>query len=272
MSRDKSKEMVDYLTTWLSRHKTAADIAPGVQREKERAEWQHETWSAVSSSAPEEVRRKVEEGFELAIKQLKSDLPLPPEYDPSVLPTISTTVTGSSMSVYTSVFTTYHLEQTSSDDVEPYLISYQILNEAHNRPKEVRNLLEQKFSVLVPLFDRALAAFETAKSQPDQIPAAALELRTLIDKFQGELFDRARQRPREDMKWETMAERLGTTPNPDAARKAIHGQLIDRTTIYARLSSLAKRRREEGLAELNALLPLVLDHLLVVAGSINKAA
>ena len=94
MAQDKSKDIFDYLGLWLSRHKSEAELIPLVQRAYDEAQWQHKTWTAVNSSAPDMLRADVEARLDFAFEQLKTNLPLPPEYGSFVSSGVANTMTG----------------------------------------------------------------------------------------------------------------------------------------------------------------------------------
>lgn len=140
--------------------------------------------------------------------------PLPPDYSPLAMEAVATSAANTSVSTYGAVLKIGDLKNIPPEQSEPYLFPYRALQEKYNRRSEVRNLLERKLPSLLSQFDRSASAYDTAKSQPEQIPTAALELRNLLDEFKGELIERARRYPKENMNWETMAERLGVIPDP----------------------------------------------------------
>jgi hypothetical protein len=151
---------------------------------------------------------------------------------------------------------------------QPYVKTYQILQQNHDRRVVVQRLITQNFPHLSSCFNVASSAFETAKSLADQIPSAANEMRVVLDKLKGELFEKARSWPKENMKWEVMAERLGKIPDPKSGAQLIKDQEVYRDQLYGRLSQLLKERDESDRDELTSLWVLFLDDLALILGSI----
>lgn len=269
MENDKSKDCADYLKTWLSRHKAAGDLVPHVQRLSEEAQWQHSAWAAVRPVAPAHLRADVDARIDHAFVALKTQLPLPPDYGSFVSSAAASTVTSSTMSTYGAVLHVEDLNCIAPAVTAQHIALYQELQGRHNRSIEVRALLEQRFRRLTPQFDHASAAVQTAKSQPDKVPFAATEARNLVDALKGELLEAARRVPQENMTWKLMSDRLGTVPDPACGAQSLRDQEAHRRDIYGRLSDLIKHRRNAGSRELDAVWPLVLDHIFVVCGSVK---
>jgi hypothetical protein len=87
-------------------------------------------------------------------------------------------------------------------------------------------------------------------------------MRTTLDGVEGELFEEARSWPKENMKWDIMADRLGKDPT---RRRLLLNQGSIRTRLYEHLSDIAKRRPKPNTPALDALWTTWLDHLLIVA-------
>jgi hypothetical protein len=151
---------------------------------------------------------------------------------------------------------------------QPYVETYQILQHNHDRRLTVETLITENFPRLSSHFNIASSTFETAKSLADRIPSASNEMRVVLDKLKGELFEKARSRPKENMTWDVMAERLGKIPDPKSGAQLIKDQEVHRDQLYGLLSQLLKKRDESERAELASLWVLFLDHLAVVLGSI----
>ena len=167
MSDDKAKELRDYLGEFLERNKRQAELIPEVQRAYEVATWQYQTLTAVGSAAPTQTKQEINSRIDHALAQIKTHLPLPAHY--TILPrAIANTVTGSSMSIYAAI-TDRDLEE-MGDIARPYVQTYQILQQNHDRRFTVETLIGKKSPSVSAQFDVVSSAFETAKSLPIKSP------------------------------------------------------------------------------------------------------
>jgi hypothetical protein len=262
MSQDKAKEIRDRLEEWLQEAERVQRLVPQVQRAYDGADWQYKAWTDVSSSAPEHIRVQVEQTFARTYEELKTYLPELPSYSTASLGTIANTVTGSTMSLYGAILTAENI-QDFGEIARPHVVAYQALQENQNRVEQVRGQLNRKFPVLIPVFTIAADSVERSRTDKDGIPGAANDLRLLLDKLKGELFDRARRAPRENMTWDKMAVRLGSIPDESSGQKTIKEQEKHGTQIYELLSDIVHKRNNRDLADLQSTWPLVLDHLLI---------
>lgn len=109
-------------------------------------------------------------------------------------------------------------------------------------------------------FESAVRAYQQSRVGVGQPSGAALEMRTLLDAVQGELFERARKASGEKMVWSTMSERLASSAlGPDV----LGSQEAVRAALCADLSTVAKQR---GVRSIENLWAQSLDHLFVVLG------
>jgi hypothetical protein len=260
MNENVSKEIQDHLEQWLQRQKQSAEIVPAVQRAFEDACWQHRALTQLGDAIPEEKKRVLEEQLDLSKRQLKRSLPLPPAYAPTAINSMTTGVTSSTSTVY-GVFLVAADKPKYKERARYLMQEYAELQGQHERAAAVSELLSRQFPGLSTQFRLAKDACMVAKSQPDQVPGAASEVRNLLDRFEGELFDKARQVPKENMTWEKMAERLATPAGLPTETQILLDEKHRRARIYARLSKIAKRRDESGSEEIFSLWVLTLDHL-----------
>ena len=265
MNNDKAKELRDYLREFLDRNKRQTELIPEIQRAYEVANWQYQTLTAVGSAAPTQIQQEINLRLGYALTQMKTHLPLPMDYTIS-LSAIANTVTGSTMSIYAAM-TDRDLQEVGAI-AQTYVTDYQILQQNHGRRVAVEKLIKENFPHLSSYFNAASNAFETAKSLADETPSAANEMRVVLDKLKGELFEKARSWPKENMTWKVMAERIGKIPDPTSGAQLIKDQEVHRDQLYSRLSQLLKKRDASNGNELANLWALLLDHLAVVLGSI----
>jgi hypothetical protein len=172
------------------------------------------------------------------------------------------------MSTYTAVLTARDLECISLPDATPVIVSYRALQAAQDRAAMTRARLGALFPGVLAQFDTAARACELAKSRADDVPIAALEMRNLVDKLQGELFERARRAPKENMTWSTMIRVLAPEAH-SLQHHALTNQAGQRQLLYSTLSNLLKRRGATDLTQLLEAWTFVVDHVFVVCGCVS---
>lgn len=146
------------------------------------------------------------------------------------------------------------------------LAEYRQLQESQQRPAQVRALLAARLPGVVARFDSARDTYQLCQSGLGDKTAAALEMRTFLDGVKGELFERARRHPGENMTLELALERLFSSA---ATRTDIEEQLTQRPSLMEALSAMAKRRDLSKAYELEALWARVLDHAFVVVSALE---
>lgn len=259
MSSDIAKKIEAYYAEWLRRYKTAAEIAPDVQRQYELAQWQAKAYEV---PMPDEVRHEIDPGLGRNLEILKERLPLSPIYCNTLALGTSTT---SAASLMTSALSDMLREYREYDHVDELLGQYRQLQDKHVRINEARLRLERVFPLLLDLFDTAQRAVSMFKLDVEQAASAASELRNLLDKLKGELFRKAQHHKGDNMTWEIMSERLTVIRASASDRQVLLEQEIQRSRLYGDLSSIAKRRNL-NMTQVEMLWPRVVDHVYVVCG------
>lgn len=155
-----------------------------------------------------------------------------------------------------------------SPEVTSTLSDYQQLQQSQGRVEETLARLVAFCPSLVALFNAADQAFHLAKLTNSDVPQAAGEMRTLLDKFQGELFSKASRWPKENMTWVTMAERLTSGQN-SKERQILLDQEAQRQHLISELSDLLKQRTPPSVSQLSSIWPTVVDHILVTCGCVQ---
>lgn len=260
---DTPKKIRERLGTWLERQRKAAKLVPEVQRAFEDADWQYNALTFLEVAAPGEVGKALDQSLELSYAQLCNSLPLPPECRPPDFTAVTTGVTSSTSAVYETTYTILSSPE-HRDTAEELLAAYRTLQDRHGRLAEVRQLMVQRFPVSAAQYEVAYATYMTSRSQESQVPAAASELRNLLDRFKGELWEQARKHPKENMTWATMVERLIPGDKPATEGDILCREEISRNRLYSRLSEYAKRRVDSGPDGLAHLWTEMLDHLYIM--------
>ncbi len=261
----------DYLRKWIERYKKAQDAVPFVHMGLEMTEWEIQALSNRPDEADETPLTDLMIRFERDYDYLTDVLPMMPEYNLDDLPVLTAVVTSGSASVYNYVAKVGDLgTQEAQEYSARYTAAYRELQAAQTRPKTVRDLLKKLNNPqTLQRFDRASNAYLAARSGTGERTAAALEMRNLLDGVQGDLFEKARRWPREDMTWNKMAKKLSKGKNGGTEQQELINQEARRTSLINRLSTILKDREGGFLKALDNVWTQLLDHIYVVLSLIG---
>lgn len=273
MSSDDARDIKTHFDEWLRLFDTAKRIAPSVQQAREFADWQVTAYDVLKVDATSKINA-IDQHLSREFALLKRDLPLPPNYSPidkygvTFQTTFATTtsVTSGTAAIFDVLLSVADFSGKPSLKADQAIKSYEQLQRTQGRITEARSRLIEHFPILLAFFEQAEKTYHLAAINPDDIPPAALEMRTLLDKLKGELFSKARHNINENMTWTTIAERLAR--NEDA-RNILLEEETKRSQLIGRLSGIQKRREANNLSPLSSAWTLVVDHIFIVCGSIK---
>ena len=153
---------------------------------------------------------------------------------------------------------------------EKYTNLYHELQIAQERPKAVRDLLAKfRNEKLLERFDNTSKVYYAVKSGTSTHTAAATEMRALLDGLQGELFERARKQPKENMIWDEMVMRISKGEAGSVERQELIRQNEIRSSLVSQLSDVLKYRKKHSIVTIEMLWTQVIDHIYVVMGLIK---
>jgi hypothetical protein len=260
------EETIDHLEKWLDRCRKANAAAPYVQRTLETLRWEAEVFNDRPDIADEIPLGDLSATFGRQHQHLTEALPMMPEYDASKVSMGTAVATSASATTYTYITRVGSLpNQEARDYATQHTSAYRQLQDSHDRPQEVRALLQKLGNPqTLDRFDRALRGVLTAKHGIKERTAAANEMRNLLDGVKGDLFQKARRRPRENMDWDIMTQKLTSVQIGSVAHQELREQKSRRGSLYNQLSSVLKDREGHARIDLDDLWSQVLDHLYVV--------
>lgn len=257
----------DHLRLWLERCQEAADAAPRVQQLYEVMDWAARTIDRCPPAAVNVPSSQLSAHADSIFGRVTRELPMILPVDPNRLIVTGTSSTSSSSAVVAYVENVSHHR---TGDIGRHaleaLTEYRQLQESHQRPEQVRALLAATVPAAVPKFDSAREAYQRYKSGLGDEGAAASEMRNFMDSLKGELFERARRQPQENMTLDTVFERLFLSA-PTAAE--VQEQFAQRSSLYGELSVIVKRRNSSLGYDVDALWARVLDHAFIVFNTLN---
>ena len=242
----------------------AEDALPGAQRLLETIELAESALEQRPDGAGEVPTDKVDEEAESVYKVVTFLYPKLPEIPSQVSLTNSTSAMLGSAILTLAQDISDRLQTPESHRYQAqFIAAYQRLQEAQQRPKEVRALLEKYFPKVVERFDIASRAYQGYKSALTDSAPAANEIRIFLTGLNGELMERARQYPREQkLPPCVIVERLfASASNKTDVEKQLNTEY---QALFDALSNTLKRRPSPQTPDLAGLWERVLDHAFVV--------
>jgi hypothetical protein len=256
-----------YLSTWLERHKKASDVAPEVQKFYEYQEWKRHTLERRPTDASSISTSRIEESDSAFYERLKTNLPMLPTIDLGRMTEIGSSAAYSGTNVVMYLEEVSQLQTPATNKyVEDAFTEYRKLQDSHDRPEQIRTMLEQKLPSVTARFDTALGSHQRWRSSGVNETGAAVDMRTFLEGLEGQLREKARNHPGENMPPELILERLFPSAS---TRIEVKEQFNQRSDLVAALSTVAKQRDQEGTLKLDALWLRVLNHAFIVVGALN---
>lgn len=120
----------------------------------------------------------------------------------------------------------------------------------------------------VAFWRRTRKVYMAVRAQTGERTAAAMEIRTLLDGVKGELWERAKKWPKENMTWDIMADRLAVNDLTGHSKELMTQGKI-RSSLIHRLSDIGKDREGGSATNLDYIWTEVLDHLYAILGLIG---
>jgi hypothetical protein len=149
------------------------------------------------------------------------------------------------------------------------LTEYRELQDSHERPQQIRTLLEKYFPLAVPKFDAARDAYQKYKAGHAAEPAAAIEMRTFLDELKGRLLESARRHSNENITIDKAIDRLFSNV---PTKTDVEHEFACRESLIGALSTVAKRRPSPSTYNLDVQWARVLDHAFIVCNAMSIAS
>ena len=152
MDQEDLKQLIEekraHLIELRKRIKNAQSIVPEIQKQIEITEWELEALTKSPDEAKKLIPDSLEKDLRREIEIIKEDLPMMPNYDPERIYFTSAVATSGSALMNDFIFKIEDLGTTEAKIYsEKFTSQYHALQESHNLPKEVRNIIEK---ILIP--------------------------------------------------------------------------------------------------------------------------
>lgn len=262
---DSENELKEYCAEWLRRHRTAEMVAPYVQRMYETAAWGEGARQLIDEAhVPEEITGIIDLKIAHNANVVRSTLPLPRDYQRVGYVELTALSSGVTSMASSMVAALIEIRPTAgiSPEIDEAIKKYEVLHRDQGRYMGAHERLKNHFPSLVELLVLAENKFQQAKGDHNQIPGAATEMRNLVDRLRGELFAKANRRPKENMNWTTMSERL--CEGDSLRQQTLLDQEVLDGQIRGQLGDLVHRQTALDATKLSILWLLIVDFVFLV--------
>jgi hypothetical protein len=253
---------------------------PNLNRAKELTEWQRD---AISEMPEELIGEDLTETLEsqhnhwLLILGDKASSNLYPATSSAV----GSNVSGS-LRVYSTMYE-YSSRNPGKEWPKIHIQGYHNIQKSQNVEGIVRSKLKAvkqikptkgKQRPISELFDVAMNAIEHARAMTDNMSAAGIEMRTVLEQFKGTLYYKSsafKSRGSDEYRWEKMAVFLAKNGAGSSEHAALVKEFKTHDQFQSDLSELAKRKKETAfdISYFDSLVVKFLDHLEAVLNFID---
>lgn len=250
-----------YLSTWLSRYSKAKDIVPDVQKDLDLTTW---GIHALENRPPiaNEVPSNVDLSYyaSRAYHFTRAALPMIPNYNSGMMSTASSTGIANASAIYSYVAKYADIPDSNAVDFANKQTGlYREIQAQQERPKEVRSLM-QVFCTVQTLqrFDTATMSYLSSKSRAVTSIDSANSIRNTLYGFKGDLFEKARATPKENMTWVKMSQKLAKGVKES---EVLTRNEVTLTSLISGLSEILKDRDHGSITNLDNLWTRSLDFM-----------
>lgn len=268
---DKLNRKKLHLRTWLDRHKSAEEIADDVQEALDFTEWQIDAILSRPDAADEVVLPDLSTTLDSDLAHLEFSLPMMPAYDKEQFLGTSAFTSSGTLSVFDFAARVGDIEEPEAKDYSGKItVTLQDLNERYDRPSEIRKLLERTGNPnTLERFDEAHSSYGAYQRGADKRTALATSMRNLIDGVKGDIWEAAREKPKESMTWEIAARRLARGGPEGPQAEELTQQEKRHSALVSRLSDVLKDRDAGSVTNLDFLWADILSYLSALMGLLD---
>lgn len=259
----------EYIKDWKERIQEAQKIAPIIDKIEEVTNWEEQALTNLPDEADEIPMVTLNNDLEMDYQQFTKSLPMPPRISTQF---VSQNTTAGTI---TSASSTFEFVSRVGDLRTPmcraysssFINAYYGIQKSQNRGNEVRQfILRLNNSNLLQRFDECIDSISRLHLSLEKKESTANFIRNLINGIKGELFERARNKPGENMTWEKMATRLSINDN---GKKLIIRQELVKSNLLSRTADALKNILTESETNIDFIWTQTIDHLFIVLNNIK---
>ena len=272
-------ERITHDEEFLRRYRDAAEVVPLVQRDLERHRWARQVLSDRNRPdvADEILPPYFLDELEQANEDWKIALPQVPGYSLRRLQTSASLASGTAATYENLVDLRRYSDPGVVSYVDTYTANFQNLQEAHDRPQEIRDLIVKlNNSETVDRFDKAYDDYISVKAGTGRSGVAASTIRNLLSGILSNLKQKAleisgrkqvKHRPKEI--FELVSAHLIKVELGAVGEQLLIGQAGASNRLYDSLSKTTKEKGDKSLENLEDIWTQTLEHIATVLGVVD---
>ena len=266
-------ERKTHFEEWLDRIKRAQACVPKVKDVVERTDWEINAFSDLPEGGRKIIPPEFVIDYTRKNEYLRKMFPLPQAYNYIYYDSMASISTSGSTAAYSIVSKASEINnkliQAWSSE---YTFQYRQMQEKQSRFDKVKTKLHTFNSDREDELDLAQRAYSAAVTDVGERCTAGITMRNLLEHFKGDLFEKAKQRPIENMTWEKMAKRLAINGTGSIEHSELIKQKVEWSSLHCRLSEVAKGQKHGLVADIEDIWTKLIDHLFTILGIINLEA
>lgn len=266
---DLLQEKSDHLGDFLEEAKKVNEIIPTVKQAKEEADFALKMFGNMPSEMASEIdNKKVEYVLSEDLSFWKNNIPSL-KIDTQRVTYSGSGASGTASEVVFSQIVSLHDTQKPQyvTWTEPYIDQYRTMQEKQDKASAVSKFISAVKPALKNEFDEANTAYIKADSGISDSKDAAIKMRNVLEHLLGNLVDKARQTPKEQVKqkvpvqWDFFSKRLAIGGEGSLEYSILSKKNIDHANLHEELTNLSKNLVDDPQPKLKVIYTKWIDHL-----------
>jgi hypothetical protein len=268
----KLKWKAQYLSEWLDNFKQAQDVAPEVQRNLDFTKWQIEAIEETPEAGRDVPLPDIGPTVDSDTQHLEEALPKPPRYNRAYLIGASAFTSSGTAPVFGYIGRVGDIETPVTKAFSAKMTqAYQGLQTKYDLPEKARALIQDTCGPnTLRRLDVARSTYQSFLVGGATRSAVANDLRNLIEGIKGDLWERARSAPKENMNWKLMAARLAKGGPGGVQEREIINQEQVHSSLLDRLADVIKDREGGSITNIHFLWSETQDYIIALLGLVEQ--
>jgi len=265
------EKTINYIKQWLQIHESNQRVVKPLRILLQIYELDKETYESVPDCL---MNSKLSWGkyYEKEYDELKQHLPLNERADFEYIELKIPTTTSSGIShIYDSIkvvtFTSNNVAEVT-DWIQSRINSYNDIIRELNLCDKIRDRISKIDQKLIGEFNKMENDYYSVGNNSDRTVSAGISMRNVLEHYKGILFEKARNKNEQKIKWSTMVERLAKDPKGSIFYNQLLDQEEEWKRIHKELTDYAKNKSND-ISQLQEIWFRLLIHLAVVLLLVN---
>ncbi len=268
------KEKKETLDSWLIDLKKRNEQAPDVQRSAEVVGFQIDLIESMPKELPKEAKENLANQFSFTTNYWQKTLPLPqqsPLYNPASGYAMEVSSSNTAYQALSSISCEPKANEPVSSWIKDKAISYQKIQERHQRREAIAGKLTRLFPDRCEEFQKACDTYQKCIAGFESQTAFGINARNLLEHLKGDLFSVAMRRLRvQKVKWDQFAKAMAKG-GPDS-QECVSLMAEEKTYkhLHVTLTNLAKNLVTVTEANLRSHMTEYHDHIFAVISLVDE--